>query len=545
MKPVLIVGATGVFGSRLVEQIAATKTADHIILAGRDKTKATALLSMLKSKNIVCSFETFDRDKPDARRLKEIAPSVVIDAAGPFQNENMQLPQAAIDAGIDYIDLADARHFVANISKLAVGANRSGVRVISGASSTPALSHAVLDHMVKGWQSINTILVAISPGNRAPRGLSVIKAILSYVGKPIEVFQNGIYAPKPGWSENQKIAISTIGIRNVALCETPDLDELCRRYNPVISAEFKAGLELGLMHHALRLLSFLRVKNLDKFAQTFQILANVLKPLGTDRGGMLVEATGKDQNGKPVKARWTLVAETGTGPNVPILPALVLLQKLQTLTTGARSAAGEMAYQDIEPHFKRLNIKTTFTQTNYPTGHLFQKALGADWHKLPAVTRAVHQTAPSLLLTGEANVQGADNRLGQLIAHLFGFAKQGRNLPLRTVIVQDGEFEKWTRHFPGRIMRSALGNPNAKNQTIEEHFGPFHFTLKLIANERGLDMIPSGMKLLALPLPMFLLPKVTATERASPDGKHLFDVDISYWPFGRLVHYQGWLKPLP
>ena len=45
------------------------------------------------------------------------------------------------------------------------------VAVLAGASSTPALSHAVLDTLVAGSRKVIAIEVSIAPGNRAPRGL--------------------------------------------------------------------------------------------------------------------------------------------------------------------------------------------------------------------------------------------------------------------------------------------------------------------------------------------------------------------------------------
>ncbi|MDE2445383.1 MAG: DUF4166 domain-containing protein [Alphaproteobacteria bacterium] len=543
MKTAFIIGATGVFGSRLVQQIATTRCCDKVILAGRNAGKTEPLLKLCRLAGIEAEFKYFDRAAPDPSVIKQISPSVIIDVAGPFQGSSFAIAEAAIASSAHYIDIADARAFVKSIPSLNDAARAANVAVISGASSTPALSHAALDHLVKDWQVIQSVLVAISPSNRAPRGLSVIEAILSYVGKPMSLFQNGARTSARGWSQNQRIIIPQIGSRNVTLCETPDLDELCRRYHPVTSAEFKAGLELGVMHHALRLFSFLRLKNLPRYATLFLKLAELLKPFGTDHGGMLVEATGKDQNGAPIKTRWSLSAKGGVGPNVPILPVVVLLQNLDQLKTGARSAAGEVALLSLVPHFERLGITKQIEVTFYPRENLFQKALGKNWNTIPAITRAIHETAPTLLLQGEANVEGATTLMGRILARGFGFAKPGQNQPLRTIIIRDGDKENWARHFPGRVMQSVMRNPNPDDQTIEEGFGPFRIKLFLKTSPEGIDMIPVAMTVFGLKLPLVLVPKVKAIERASPDGKHLFDVEISYPLFGRLVHYRGWLEP--
>src|SRR5207248_3844574 len=121
--------------------------------------------------------------------LRAVKAFAVVDAAGPFQGATYRLARAAIAAGIHYLDLADARGFVAGFGALDAEARTAGIVALTGASSTPALSHAVLDRLTAGWRRIDHIEIAISPGNRAsPRGLAVIRSILSYAGRPVPVF---------------------------------------------------------------------------------------------------------------------------------------------------------------------------------------------------------------------------------------------------------------------------------------------------------------------------------------------------------------------
>lgn len=545
MKPVMIIGASGVFGSRLIEQIAQTRHCE-LILAGRDPGRAASLLMSLKARGIAARFEVFDRSKPDVATLRALAPGVIVDAAGPFQGANLAMPEAAIAAGIAYIDLADARDLVAAIPSLDAKARAAGVPVITGASSTPALSHAVLDHVTKGWRRIDRILVAIAPGNRAPRGLSVIEAILSYVGKAIPVFREGREQIARGWTLNERIDIAGAGRRHVALCETPDLDLLVSRYRPVLGAEFKAGLELGLLHHGLRLLAALYVPFLPKLARPFRTIAAAFDRFGTDTGGMLVEVTGLDADDTAVRARWSLAAAGGIGPTVPALPALALLQRIAQLKPGAYAAAGILAYDEITSQLNRLGITTSISVEHLPRQQVFERVLGpAAWAALPDITRQIHRAIPSVILEGQADIDGAEMALGRVIARVFGFPEAGQGVPVRVAIESDGVAERWARHYPTRTMRSVMTAADPSRSTVEEWMGPFRFRLRLSGSAQGIDLVPEGVSFHGLPLPFWLLPKIVATERASADGRHLFDVAVSLWPVGRLVHYRGWLKPAP
>ena len=549
MKSIMIVGASGVFGSRLVEQLAAGSY--DLILAGRDARKAADLMATLRARNTPVRFEIFDRTKPDTVRLRALGPLVIVDAAGPFQNSSLALAEAAIAAGIHYVDLADARDFVARIHELSDGARAAGVTVISGASSTPALSHAVIDQMVRGWSRIDSILVAISPGNRAPRGVSVVSAILSHVGKPVKVFREGRMSEAFGWSLNEKIEIAGVGTRHVALCDTPDLDLLVSRYNPRIAAEFKAGLELGVMHRGLRLLGFLRSRKLlpplALFARPIRFIASLFGRFGSDRGGMFIRVMGKDGKNQSVRACWSLAAGQGIGPTVPALPALALIQRIAVggpLLPGAYAAAGHVHYDEMMNHLNRLGIETQMSVEAPPTLQLFERALGAAWRDLPEITRRIHMTDPSVILAGEAQVEGAENAAGRFIARIFGFPEGARDVPVKVVIESDGETERWARHYPTRTMRSVMTAADPAHSTVEERMGPFHFRLRLAGSRDGIDLVPEAVSFRGLTLPLWILPAITATERASADGRHLFDVHVSLPPFGRLVHYRGWLKPV-
>jgi saccharopine dehydrogenase-like NADP-dependent oxidoreductase len=544
---VMIVGAAGVFGSRLAERLTGLGGYD-IVLAGRDEAKAAAFLA----RGIGSRFVVFDRNHPDIDVLKGVAPGVLVDAAGPFQASGTALPEACVAAGIHYIDIADARDFVGGIAKLDGKARAANVAVISGASSTPALSHAVLDDVTKGWRRIDRVSAAIAPGNRTPRGLAVVKAILSYAGRPVRVFDDGAWREAPGWSRNQRINLPGIRPRNAVLCDSPDLDLMVARYCPRISATFEGGLELGLMHHGLWALSWLVrigfLQSLLPFARPLLWIANRLEPFGTGDGGMMVEAVGQDAAGAGRRARWTLVARDGTGPNVPILPALAIIEALavnRLAFRGAAAAAGLVQLSELMGYFNLLGMETQASSEPVGAPFLFERAIGPAWAKLPPVTRRIHTIDPAVILEGEADVAGASNAAGCLIAKLFGLPPAANAVPLRVVIENVGEGERWARHYPARVMRSHMSSADPARSTVVEKMGPLRFTLELAASEAGIDMAPAAAHWGRIPLPRVLVPRIKATERADGQGRHRFDVDISVPLAGRLVHYRGWLIPKP
>ena len=356
-----MIGATGTFGERLVGGLHASGRFG-VILAARDHTRLDAAVARLGAGPWLSALALDARCVTPAQ-LRGSGAFAVVDAAGPFQNARYGLAEAAIAAGLHYIDLADARDFVAGFAVLDPAARAAGVVSLTGASSTPALSNAVLDQMTAGWRQVTRVEIAISPGNRAPRGLAVMRSILSYSGRPVRVWDGGRWCERPGWGMTVRRVMPGLGPRWLSLAETPDLDIVPERFAVTDMAIFRAGLELSTLHLGLSAASLTvrtgLLPSLVPFARLFRWMADRLKPFGTDRGGMTVEADGLDAAGQPVRGVWSLLAEAGHGPVIPTLPALAALRALadgRLASPGATACVGMLPLAWIEAEFAGYNI---------------------------------------------------------------------------------------------------------------------------------------------------------------------------------------------
>jgi len=365
-QKILLIGAGGSFGLRLAHRLAASVQCE-LLVAGRSLSRCESVVAVLHEKysGAVISAVTLDREAVTPVQLRAMGVYIVVDAAGPFQGQEPHLARAAIEAGCHFIDLADARDYVARFPALDEAAHAAGVLAVAGASSTPALSNAVLDRLTTGWHSVESVTVAISPGNRAPRGLAVTQAILSYVGKPVRLLEGGGWRTRPGWSLLQRREMPGLGRRWLSLCETPDLDVIPARFPAVRTMRFFAGLELGILHVGLWACGLpVRLGLLASLAPAagwFVTMAKWFESFGSDRGGMMVEAIGTGADGKPARACWSLVAEAGDGPNIPVLPALALIRRLVAGTEARRGAyvcAGLLDLDEISAEFRAFRITT-------------------------------------------------------------------------------------------------------------------------------------------------------------------------------------------
>jgi len=542
MTRVLVIGAGGVFGSRLAEGLLRHSFA--VVAAGRDLERAEAVAARLRAAFPGGAVEAaaLDTATLTPEMLKATGADIVADAAGPFQGAEPATARAAIAAGLHYVDLADGRDFVAAFPALDGAAKAAGVVALTGCSSTPALSNAVLDRLTAGWREVVSVEAAISPGARAPRGLSVMRAILSWLGRPVRVFEDGRWTTRPGWSGLYRRDFGRAGRRPVSLCETPDLDLFAQRFQPRERALFLAGLEPWPAHLEAWLLA--RLVRWFRFDPT--PLAGLLLRLsgwrsvsGSDRGAMRVEAFGVDGEGRAMRAVWRLVAEPGAGPVTPSLPALAAIRAIATgrVAAGARPCVGVLTLEDIVAKMAPHGLATEMTAER---GAIFARAIGPAFDGLPAAIRALHETPGRSVWRGEATTEGAAGPLAALAARVVGFPAAQAACPVEVSIDADGERSIWRRRIGGHAFSSVLSAPREGGR-VRERFGPLEMDLRLTPEGTRLVYRVEGWWLGPIPLPRALCPTTTAHEEVDAEGRFVFDVEISAPLIGRLVRYRGWL----
>ncbi|MFC0676763.1 saccharopine dehydrogenase family protein [Lysobacter korlensis] len=347
---ILIIGAYGQFGRRIASALSHDDAVD-LVLAGRNRAAADALATGLVGHGACApiSTATLDVESPNLPdELSRLGAGLVIHAAGPFQQRDYRVAEAALDCGAHYIDLADGREFVAGIDRLDARARACKRWVISGASSVPGLSAAVVAALQPRFAELTSVESAISPGNRTARGLATTQAILGYVGHPYPALIEGRWRQVHGWQSLKRMVLPGAGARWFARCDVPDLAVLPARYPQLRHCDFRAGLQLRRMHFGLWLVSWLvrarLVPNLAALAAPLLRISEAWLDAGSDTGVMTVDLAGTGHDGAPLRLRWQIVATAGSGPQIPATAAVVLARKL---ARGALAGAGARACLDL------------------------------------------------------------------------------------------------------------------------------------------------------------------------------------------------------
>jgi hypothetical protein len=364
VKLVLIIGGYGNFGSYIARALAADPNIS-LVIGGRSRVKADAFAVSLRATN-PASGCALDIDSDIEAQLREVAPDIVIHTTGPFQGQDYRVARAAIAAGAHYLDLADARQFVARIAELDILAKEAEVAVIAGASSVPCLSAAFLDRYEPRFAKLTGATYGIAAAQATNRGLGTAAAILSYVGKPITILAEGKPRRVFGWQGTRAVRYPELGLRLFGYCDIPDLELFPERYRNLGDLEFVAGHEIKLLHLGTWLLSWIVrlgiVKSLSPYAEKLLKLSFLFDPLGSDRSGFHMFLRGIDHRGESIEIRIFMVARQVHGPNIPCLPAIILAGRIaagQRLEPGARACLDLIGLEELLDAMEALDITTS------------------------------------------------------------------------------------------------------------------------------------------------------------------------------------------
>lgn len=552
---VLILGGYGTFGGRLAHLLADEARLD-LIIAGRSRAKAEAFCGAFEGRARAEPL-ALDRDGDLAAAFAAVRAAIVVDASGPFQAygaEPYRVVDAAIAAGMDYVDLADGAAFVAGIGTRDAVARAKSVFVLSGASSFPVLS-AAAERLADGG-AVETITAGVAPSPRAGVGLNVIRAIADYAGRPIALRRDGRATTGTALVETITRTVAPPGhlplrARRFSLVEVPDLTELPRLWPQLNSVWVGAGTVPAIWQRGLNGLARLVrrgvLPSLAPFAPLFHAVTRRLA-WGEHRGGMLVEATGRTAEGRPFARSWHLLAEGDAGPFIPSMPAAILISRCldgRRPEAGARPAATALALDDFEARFAAAGLvhgqRDDRAAATEPS--LYRRILGPAFDRLPPEIQAMHGAEARFVARGRAEVERGRGPLSWIAGALIGFPKAAADVPVEVVFERRGGREVWRRSFGGRRFSSIQeeGQGKARHLLIER-FGRARFDLALVVADGRLSLVARRWSVLGVPLPLALVPAGPAFE-AVDDGVFRFHVEIGHRLFGLIVCYRGWLVP--
>ena len=295
--------------------------------------------------------------------LAAISPDIVAHTAGPYQDQDYTVARACIAIGCHYIDLADGRAFVRDFHELDAAAREQQVLLVSGASTLPGLSSAVVEEVRDRFASIQSIETSIAPAHQTPRGIGTVAAVLSYCGKPFDVLEDGRWQTRFGWQDLRRQRYPDLGRRLSGACDVPDLALFPDYVEGLRTSTFHAALEASWEQLSLWLMAGLTrvglIRSWRRAIPPMRKISDKLTSLGSDRGGMQMRIAGVDHAGQPLTLHWNLLAMSNHGPEIPCVPLLILVRKLaagREAMRGAMPCLGLISLQEFDEEVDDLDI---------------------------------------------------------------------------------------------------------------------------------------------------------------------------------------------
>jgi Domain of unknown function (DUF4166)/Saccharopine dehydrogenase NADP binding domain len=548
---VLIVGGYGVFGGRIVDLLK-DEARLTLIVAGRSRGKARAFCAARLAAADLQAVQ-FDRDGDVRAQIAALAPTLLIDASGPFQAYGAgcyRIVEACVARRVNYLDLADGADFVAGIGGFDDAARAAGIHILSGVSSFPVLTAAVVRRLARDLARVDAITGGIAPSPYAGVGENVIRAIASYAGRKVALHNGAVGHP---FTERRRFTIAPPGrlpLKNTlfSLVDVPDLRVLPALWPEAKCVWMGAGPAPEILHRTLIACAWLVrlgvVRSLSPLAPLMHWVTNRVR-WGEHRGGMFVEVTGARGDGAAVKRSWHMLAEGDDGPFIPSMAVEALVRRQldgHLPAPGARACVAELELEDYERLFARRAIFTGVREAQAEGVCLYQRILGGAWSSLPAQIRTMHDGRDGAIAEGRARVERGAHPLAKLAAMVMGFPRAGEDIPVRVDFAVRAGRETWRRDFAGRRFQSEqFAGAGRSEALLCERFGPLTFAMALVVEGARLNLAPRRWTFLGVALPLWLAPRFIAFESVE-NGAFSFHVEISHPLIGLIVRYRGQLR---
>ncbi|MCI0341534.1 MAG: hypothetical protein L0216_10375 [Planctomycetales bacterium] len=299
---VLIAGASGVFGRRLARELLVA-TGATLVLAGRRIGPLEEAARELDPAR--CLPLALDLRDPGALEAAARGTFAVACTAGPSQDLDPALPDAAIRAGAHWLDIADSTGWVQAILRNRTLSGRAaavGLVVAPGLSTLPCLAMVLARALREESPHARTARALLFIGNRNRKGVaSVATGLLSAAGAPVRV--ETPVGHRPAWRFGSPLP--------AILREELGLEAEFR-----VAFELPAGFRLARASRPLG-----RLFGSEGLPRLFALLSRPIAGLGSDEGRISVEV--EDASGVRAAASFT-----GRGQRMPVLPLAVVLAGL-------------------------------------------------------------------------------------------------------------------------------------------------------------------------------------------------------------------------
>jgi saccharopine dehydrogenase (NAD+, L-lysine-forming) len=369
MAKTIVLGGCGAVGRIAVKTLANTDSFSEITIGDINITEAEALCRELRG-NRVSAVQV---DALDKAGIKDAISGydLVVNCVGPFYKTVMNIAQATIEAGIDYVDVCDDVDVTINLLEMSQKAQQAGITMVIGMGNSPGATNLLAkfasDNLLDETESID---IFHAHGGEPFEGKGVIGHRFHCMSIDIPMYMNGVltyvkFFEKEGVALRQPFDFPILGDNimvypyphpeQVTLPKYLNVNRVTNRGTILPAAYYELTKELcrlGLTDKEPVDIDGQKIAPYD-FATAYLIRERerILKEtdFGSQRGCTSTIVKGK-KDGKTLEVRFHMASESqalGEGTGIPVAIAAILMQQGKITTKGVYPPEGCMKPVDF------------------------------------------------------------------------------------------------------------------------------------------------------------------------------------------------------
>ncbi len=213
MSRLTILGGCGAVGSTAARALAAGGHFSELVIADKEEEAARRLAAELGDK---VSAAAVDAD--DAGSLREVmsGSDVVLNCVGPFYRFGPPILRAAIEAGVNYVDICDDMDATQEMLAMDEQAKAAGVSALVGMGSSPGMANLLVKFTAQTLlDQVDSVDIYHAHGGEPVEGPAVIKHRFHSMEIDIPMFLDGEYRTVRLFEESGKALEEMTDFRDV------------------------------------------------------------------------------------------------------------------------------------------------------------------------------------------------------------------------------------------------------------------------------------------------------------------------------------------
>jgi saccharopine dehydrogenase-like NADP-dependent oxidoreductase len=214
MSRLVVLGGCGAVGSTAVRMLAATDYFDEYVIADKDIEAARKLSSELGEDRV----KAVELNADDAQSLQDAiaGASVILNCVGPFYKYGPPILEAAIKAGIDYVDICDDLDATEAMLEMDGKAAAAGISALIGMGSSPGMANLLVKFTAETLlDQVDAVDIYHAHGGEDVEGPAVIKHRFHSMEIDIPMFLGGEYKTVRLFEESGKALEEETDFRDV------------------------------------------------------------------------------------------------------------------------------------------------------------------------------------------------------------------------------------------------------------------------------------------------------------------------------------------